>query len=88
MAVDANYNSSVYHNIRDFSGDKFPSYFLANATIGWQADSGGWSLNAFVKNIADKRYQTIGFDFATFCGCNIEAYGMPRTWGVGATYKF
>lgn len=86
--VDGNYTSDVYHNIRNFSADNFAGYFLGNASLNWVSESKSWSLSAFVKNITDKRYKTIGFDFAAFIGANLEAYGSPRTYGVSASYKF
>jgi hypothetical protein len=41
-----------------------------------------------MKNLSDTRYQTVGVDFSTVCGCNLEAYGMPRTFGVTLHYGF
>ena len=41
-----------------------------------------------IDNLTDERYATVGFDSAPNCGCSIEAYGMPRTYGVAVGTKF
>jgi iron complex outermembrane receptor protein len=88
LAADTTYTSYIYHNIRNFSGDRFGGYALENGLLSWSNADRSWTLSAFVKNITDKSYETIGFDLATFYGGNIEAYGPPRTWGASVAYSF
>lgn len=85
--VSLSYQSSFFHNARNFDADRLGGYALVNAYLRW-SNEGGFSLSPFVNNIFDKRYKQIGFDLASSCGCNIESYGQPRTWGVRAGYKF
>ena len=87
IAADGNYVGSVYHNIRNFDGDRFPGYFVGNAQLSWADFSDKLSFTAWIKNITDKHYGVIGFDLATFYGGNIEAYGMRRTAGLSASLK-
>jgi iron complex outermembrane recepter protein len=79
--------SSFYQNARNFAGDLFGGRTLVdlNSTLSLPS---GFSLSAFIKNLTDDRYKTVGLDLSTVCGCNIEAYGMPRTFGVTVGYKF
>ncbi|WP_164546164.1 TonB-dependent receptor [Sphingobium yanoikuyae] len=81
------YQSSFYQNARNFASEKFAGRTLIDLSTDWSAGS-GITLSAFVRNLTDKRYKTVGLDLATACGCNLEAYGMPRTWGVSIGYKF
>ncbi|AMK24670.1 TonB-dependent receptor [Sphingobium sp. TKS] len=75
------HQSSVYHNARNFQSQKISGRTLTDFSVRWESQS-GLSLSAFLKNAFDKRYKTVGLDLATACGCNVEAYGMPRTWGI------
>jgi iron complex outermembrane receptor protein len=85
---DVSYSSSFYHNLRNFDSEKLDGRTLGNASVTWSAVDSGWRVSAFVRNITDERYQTIGFDSAPNCGCSIEAYGLPRTYGVTVGARF
>jgi iron complex outermembrane receptor protein len=81
------YQSSFYQNARNFSSQLFNSRTLVDLSADWNFNS-GLSLSAYLRNLTDKRYKQVGLDLGTGCGCNLEAYGMPRTWGVSVGYKF
>ncbi len=81
------YQSSFYHNARNFDGDLYAGRTLLDLNASWESDN-GLSVGAYLKNAFDKRYKTVGLNLSTACGCNLEAYGEPRTWGVTVGYKF
>lgn len=81
------YQSSFSTNARNFAGERFPGQTLIDFNGTWSSPS-GLSVSFFLKNAFDERYKTVGLDLATICGCNLEAYGMPRTAGVTLGYKF
>jgi iron complex outermembrane receptor protein len=89
---DISYSSSFFDNLHNFSSEELPGRTLENASLAWSAARSGakpaWQVSAYVKNIADKRYPIVGFDISSNCGCSLEAYGMPRTYGlaVGASF--
>jgi len=85
--VSLSYQSSFFHNARNFDADRFAGRTLVDVYLRW-SNTAGFSLTPFVNNLFDKRYKVIGFDLASSCGCNIESYGQPRTWGARAGYKF
>ncbi len=87
LAAIVSYQSSFYTNARNFEGEKFNGQTLVDFNATWSSPS-GLSLSVFLKNAFDERYKTVGLDLATICGCNLEAYGMPRTAGVTLGYKF
>lgn len=86
--VDGSYTDSFFHNLRNFDSEKYDDYTLANLRFGYAPEGGNWELAAFVKNVTDERYRTIGFDLATLCGCNEDAYGAPRWAGLTFKIKF
>jgi iron complex outermembrane receptor protein len=88
LAADGSYQSSFFHNIRNFQADRLPGYWLLNGNIGWRQDNGGLGVSVGVQNIFDKRYANIGFNLATLCGCSEESYGRPRWWNVSVRYEF
>jgi iron complex outermembrane receptor protein len=87
VQLDGGYVSDRYHNLRNFRADKMDGYTLANAQVSWINDTGRWEASAFVDNLTDERYKVSGFDLATLCGCNEEAYGKPRWYGVRLRYN-
>lgn len=86
--IDGSYTDSFFHNLRNFDSEKYDDYVLGNLRFGYVPDGGNWELTAFVKNFTDERYRTIGFDLATLCGCNEDAYGPPRWAGLTLKIKF
>jgi iron complex outermembrane recepter protein len=84
--VDAHYTSDFFHNLRNFEADHYPGYTIGNARVAWTDDH--WEVAAFVQNLTDKRYYTIGYDLATLCGCNENAFGRPRWTGLDVKYRF
>src|SRR5688572_23787697 len=86
--VDGAYTDSFFHNLRNFDSQKYDDYTVGNLRFGYGSGSGNWELAAFVKNVTDERYRTIGFDLATLCGCNEDAYGAPRWAGVSLKINF
>ncbi|MCB1597983.1 MAG: TonB-dependent receptor, partial [Gammaproteobacteria bacterium] len=85
---DFSYSDEFYYNLRNFDADKFDSYTLVNALVGWRTDDGRWSGNLGVRNLTDERAGNQGFDLATLCGCNEVSYQPPRWYGLNLKYKF
>lgn len=87
LGGDMTFKSNFYHNARNFDADLLPGYTVFNADVDYDFGN-GLSVGAYLKNIADKRYAVVGLDLSGACGCNLEAYGEPMTWGVKVGYKF
>lgn len=83
----ASYQSSFFQNARNFDSQRFKSRTLFDLSADWRMPT-GFNMSAFVKNLTDERYKQVGLDLATGCGCNLEAYGMPRTLGFSVGYEF
>lgn len=89
MAVqgDFAYSDSYFYNLRNFDADKFDSYFMMNARIGWTSEDDRWEVAAMVKNITDERAGIQGFDLATLCGCNEISFQPPRWFGLSVRHN-
>lgn len=87
LGLDMSAKSAFYHNARNFDADRLPGYTLFDTDVTYEFDS-GLSIGGYIKNIFDKRYASVGLDLSGACGCNLEAYGQPMTWGIKTSYKF
>jgi len=83
---DVGYTARFYYNLRNFSADKYNSYWMVNAGLGWSNDN--WGINFRVRNLTDARAGIQGFDLASFCGCNETSYKPPRHFELGVRYSF
>jgi iron complex outermembrane receptor protein len=83
--VNGSYTDSFFYNLRNFDSEQYDSYTLANLRFGYAPEGGNWEVAAFVKNVTDERYRTVGYNLATLCGCSEDGYGQPR-W-AGVTFK-
>ena len=91
MAIqgDFNYIDSAYYSLTNFTSTKMDSYVLGNFKIAYTTANEKWDLSAFVRNVADERNGTVGFDISTSpCGCSEVAYGKPRWAGFNIKYNF
>jgi len=86
--ASASYQSSIYSNLSNFDSTKFGSWTVVDGLISWMSTNEDWSIDLYVKNMFDERYNTIGFDLAGVCGCNEEAQGKPRWVGLSVKYNY
>lgn len=82
--VDGTYQSKVWHNLNNFDANKLNGWGVVNGRIDWASINDRVTLALFGKNLFDKKYDTVGFDLAQVCGCNLLAQGKPRWFGVQA----
>lgn len=88
ILTDASWSDSFFYNLRNFDADKFGSYFLMNARLGWTNADESIEVALQARNLTDARAGTQGFDLATLCGCNEVAYRAPRWFGLNVKYNF
>ena len=85
---DISYSDEFFYNLRNFDADKFDSYAMVNAGIGWVSESENWQVGFKINNLTDERVGVQGFDLATLCGCNEVSYRPPRWYGINVKYSF
>jgi len=84
--ASATYQSSFFHNLRNFTAHKFDGYAKVDLGLTWMADEGNWEAAFLVHNVFDSRHQIIGFDVSSFGGYTQESYARPRWWGLSVKY--
>jgi len=85
---DFSYSDEFFYNLRNFDADKFDSYVLVGARLGWQSQDGKWDASFKVSNLTNDKAGIQGFDLASLCGCNEVSYQPPRWYGVSLRYNF
>ena len=88
LQVDGNHASSAFHNINNFGSQKMDPYWRGNASLSWYSADERWEVTGFVDNFSDTRNVVIGFELATFCGCDEQSVGWPRTYGIKLRYNY
>ena len=88
VQADASYSDEYFYNLRNFDADKFDSYTVVNARVGWSNADGSWKIAAELRNLTDERVGEMGYDLATLCGCNEVSFKAPRYLGLNARYNF
>ncbi len=85
---DVSYSDEYFYNLRNFDADKFDSYTMVNARVGWISADDHWEAALSIRNVTDERAGIQGFDLATLCGCNEVSYRAPRWYGANVKYSF
>lgn len=88
VQLDANYRSSFFTNVNNFTANEIDDTWMANANISFTNADDTWRFTLFVNNFTDEVNEIIKFDLATLCGCNEVAYAPPRWWGARLRYNF
>jgi iron complex outermembrane recepter protein len=88
FGLNASWSDDFWHNLRNHQADKLDGYSVTDLRVGWKSGDQRFGVTAFVNNVFDERYASIGFNLADLCACNEESYGRPRWWGVTFRYNF
>jgi iron complex outermembrane recepter protein len=95
MAVqaDANYLDDHYFQLLNSPVGTEEGYLLGNVRASYTTSNEQWVFSAFVNNVTDKQYRTTVFDLSGSpaqggFGLAENYYGLPRWWGVTASYRW
>jgi iron complex outermembrane receptor protein len=90
LRLDVTGSDAFYFDVPALDPYKSNPYALFNAKAG--IERGSWSLNAWIRNIANKNYAVRGFYFGdvppNFPNQQFTQLGSPRQFGAGASYSF
>jgi len=86
--ADFTYSDEYFYNLRNFDADKYDSYTMVGARLGWQNGEGNWNVSLNVRNLTDERAGIQGFDIATLCGCNEISFQPPLWYGLTVRYSY
>jgi iron complex outermembrane receptor protein len=86
--LDASYSSRQYFELQNEDRISQVSYALVNARVMLHPAAGSkWEIAAWGRNLTDKFYLTSAADLQSI-GFDYRHRGVPRTYGVDATYHF
>jgi iron complex outermembrane recepter protein len=86
--ADSNYSSRQYFELLNENRIAQVPYALVNARLMLHPVTGSkWELAAWGRNLTDKFYLTSAADLQSI-GFDYRHRGVPRTYGVDATYRF
>ncbi|MBU2143453.1 MAG: TonB-dependent receptor [Alphaproteobacteria bacterium] len=80
--VDFSFQDQVYFTSDNTEPLSQDAYWLWNAQVGVESDSGRWHAALFAKNIGGKEYYSHGFDLVDTIGANQLMLGAPSQIGV------
>jgi iron complex outermembrane receptor protein len=85
--ADAKYSSKYYFSVFNLDDVSTSSFVVANASLGYEPDHGGWKVMAFVRNVFDKN--VLAYAQQNFVShTNNYQFQPPRTYGVRASVSF
>ena len=88
VQADAQYRSKHHFSLTRAEASTENGYTVANARVAYRSGDDRWELAAHVSNFTDEEYLVQTFDLAGVLGMTEQYYGMPRWWGVTASYQF
>lgn len=88
LGADVSWRSKQYFNAVDQRTPTLEqgAYALVNARVTYRTADGKTELNAFVRNLGDTLYS--GLATNTVNGVTRQVYGLPRSVGVSALFRF
>ena len=85
VGTNVSHQSSTYGSFGEIPLLKIDPYTLLDLRAGVRTSDGRWSFNAWGRNVTDKYYWTLADHFSD---TTVRFAGMPRTYGIGVTYRY
>lgn len=82
--LDLKWEDTIYRDLLGTRVLRSAPHVIANASLTLANDVSGWDVQAWVHNLADKRYVTEAYQVVS-AGMAGLAWNMPRTFGVTFT---
>ena len=87
LHADWRFTADTYNDAQNSVFLYQPAYNIGNASIGWQADSGKWSLRFMGYNLTNRQYIVSG-DSNYGIGFHEAEFNRPREWVAAAEVSF
>ena len=87
LHADANFTGKQYLALPNEDATSQGAYHLINSRITIHAPDSTWEVGIWGNNLADKFFLTNAVDVQGF-GFDYRHRGLPRTYGLDATYRF
>jgi len=87
LHFDGSYASKQYFELLNEDRIAQDAYSILNARIAFHGGGDKWEIGAWGRNLADKYYLTNAVDLQAL-GYDYEHRGLPRMYGLDASYRF
>jgi iron complex outermembrane receptor protein len=88
LGADARFVDGHWLSVDNRPGLREPGYWLANATVRFDAEGGRWYVQGGVKNLFNQLYRTDGQEFSSVGNIQTVYFGDPRTFSVMVGARF
>jgi iron complex outermembrane receptor protein len=85
--VQSHYEATSYNTFFNYPDDRQGSYTRTDAFMTWTPATGKWELQAYGRNLENKRIIVSGSEQPLF-GTYVYQFGDPRTYGVRVSTKW
>jgi len=88
FATDINRVGKQFKEIQNNIALEVPEQGLWNGSMTWRAADERWSVSLYGRNLADEKYIMDTLSTPASNGWGVIVYGMPRTYGLSAEYRW
>lgn len=88
FATDLNRAGKQFKEIQNNIALEVPDQGMWNGSISWRPASDNWSVSLYGRNLADTEYIMDTLSTPASNGWGVIVYGMPRTYGLSAEYRW
>lgn len=88
FATDLNRAGKQFKEIQNNIALEVPDQGLWNGSISWRPATDNWSVSLYGRNLADEEYIMDTLSTPASNGWGVIVYGMPRTYGLSAEYRW
>jgi iron complex outermembrane recepter protein len=81
VSADTKWNTSQYFTSFNAPVDFESGYAVTNIRTAYTTADGAWTIAAFCRNVADRRYRAYDLDVSS-SGFSLNVFGPPRWWGL------
>jgi iron complex outermembrane recepter protein len=88
FATDINHAGRQYKEIQNNVAMEVPEQGLWNGSISWRGADDRWNVSLWGRNLANEEFIVDTLSTAAANGWGVLVYGMPRTYGISAEYRW
>jgi iron complex outermembrane receptor protein len=88
LHLDANYAAKQYLALPQEEAISQSAYTLLNARVALASVNDHWNVGLWANNLTDKFYLTNAVDLQGLLGMDYRHRGLPRMYGLDATFRF
>ncbi len=88
LGLEGRFIDKQFLSVDNRPGLTEPGYVVGNAYVQLDLPDSRVYLRGAVKNFSDARYRTDGQEFSSVANIQTVYYGDPRTWTIGAGFRF